>query len=119
MTADELVTDLELQSSQMEYGYAVSDWKLLSDAATMLRQQQAEIESLKSEMKELKLFRLHDLDVILKQQAEIEALIKDIPYWENINKPNPFIGMSEDLNYKPLPPNSGLGGSALKKASNK
>ena len=47
MTADELVTDLELQSSQMEYGYAVSDWKLLSDAATMLRQQQAEIEALK------------------------------------------------------------------------
>ena len=46
MTADELVTDLELQSSQMEYGYAVSDWKLLSNAATMLRQQQAEIERL-------------------------------------------------------------------------
>ena len=46
MTADELVTDLELQSSQMEYGYAVSDWKLLSDAATMLREQQTEIEAL-------------------------------------------------------------------------
>ena len=47
MTANELAVDLELQSSQMEYGYAVSDWKLLSDSATMLRQQQAEIESLK------------------------------------------------------------------------
>ena len=47
MTANELAVDLELQSSQMEYGYAVSDWKLLSDSATMLRQQQAEIEALK------------------------------------------------------------------------
>lgn len=47
MTANELAVDLELQSSQMEYGYAVSDWKLLSDSATMLRKQQAEIESLK------------------------------------------------------------------------
>ena len=47
MTANELAVDLELQSSQMEYGYAVSDWKLLSDSATMLRQQQVEIEALK------------------------------------------------------------------------
>ena len=47
MTAEELAIELELQSSQMEYGYAVSDWKLLSDAATMLRQQQVEIEALK------------------------------------------------------------------------
>jgi len=43
MTANELAVDLDLQSSQMEYGYAVSDWKLLSDAATMLRQQEAEL----------------------------------------------------------------------------
>ena len=48
MTANELITDLEFQSNQMEYGYAVSDWKLLSDSATMLRQQQAEIEQLKA-----------------------------------------------------------------------
>ena len=47
MTANELAVDLELQSSQMEYGYAVSDWKLLSDSATMLRKQQSEIEKLK------------------------------------------------------------------------
>jgi len=46
MTANELAVDLELQSSQMEYGYAVSDWKLLSEAATMLRQQQAKIDEL-------------------------------------------------------------------------
>ena len=50
MTANELAIDLELQSSQMEYGYAVSDWKLLSDSATMLRKQQAEIEALKNKI---------------------------------------------------------------------
>ena len=91
MTADELVTDLELQSSQMEYGYAVSDWKLLSNAATMLRQ----------------------------QQAEIELLKKQIPDWENINKPNPFIGWENSLVAVDSNPNSGLGGIALKKASEK
>ena len=57
--------------------------------------------------------------MLRQQQAEIEALKKQIPDWENINKPNPFIGMSEDSNYKPLPPNSGLGGVALRKASEK
>jgi len=50
---------------------------------------------------------------------EIEALKKQIPDWKNINKPNTFIGLSENSNHKSLPPNSGLGGSALKKASNK
>ena len=52
MTANELAVDLELQSSHMEYGYAVSDWKLLSDSATMLRQQQAEIQALHNLVKE-------------------------------------------------------------------
>ena len=56
--------------------------------------------------------------IIREQQAEIEALKKQIPDWENINKPNPFIGMSEN-GYTPLPGNSGLGGIALKKASEK
>jgi hypothetical protein len=58
-------------------------------------------------------------ETLREQQAEIEALKKQIPDWGNINKPNPFIGMSEDPNYKPLPSNSGLGGSALKKAREK
>jgi hypothetical protein len=52
--------------------------------------------------------------MLRQQQAEIETLKKQIPDWENINKPNPFIGMSEGPNYKRLPPNSGLGGIALK-----
>ena len=68
MTADELVTDLELQSSQMEYGYAVSDWKLLSDAATMLRQQQALIEQL--EKTQDYLYKTHDADKAQLAAAE-------------------------------------------------
>ena len=59
------------------------------------------------------------ITMLRQQQTEIEALKKQIPDWKNINKPNPFIGLSENSNYKPLPSNSGLGGSALKKASEK
>jgi hypothetical protein len=70
---------------------AAECWDVVEEAVTMLRQ----------------------------QQSEIEALKKQIPDWKNINKPNPFIGMSEDPNYKPLPPNSGLGGVALRKAQEK
>ena len=37
-----------------------------------------------SELKELKLARLADLDVILKQRAEIELLFKEIPEFEKV-----------------------------------
>ena len=43
MNANELAGVLE----GMTTGWFVNDWKLLSDSATMLRQQQAEIEALK------------------------------------------------------------------------
>ena len=43
MNANELADVLE----GMTTGWFVNDWKLLSDSATMLRQQQAEIEALK------------------------------------------------------------------------
>jgi hypothetical protein len=68
---------------------AAECWDVVEEAVTMLRQQQSEIESLK----------------------------KQIADWKNINKPNPFVGMSEDPNYKRLPPNSGLGGVALRKGT--
>jgi len=42
-TAYELAGQLKLESSQMEYGYVVDDWKLLLDAAEMLVKQQAEL----------------------------------------------------------------------------
>jgi uncharacterized coiled-coil DUF342 family protein len=54
-----------------------------------------------------------------KAKAEIEALKKQIPDWENINKPNPFIGWEKTLVSVDSNPNSGLGGIALKKASEK
>ena len=54
--------------------------------ATMLRQQH-------SELKELKLARLADLDVILKQRAEIELLFKEIPEFEKVfsNEPVAYV----------------------------
>ena len=55
--------------------------------------------------------------VLRQQQAEIEALKKQMPDWENINKPNPFIGWENQV--KDLNPNSGLGGVALRKAQEK
>jgi len=88
MNANELADKLEqkaLTADAMEYGFEV-DFK---QAATMLRQ----------------------------QQAEIEALKKQMPDWENINKPNPFIGWENQV--KDLNPNSGLGGVALRKAQEK
>ena len=57
--------------------------------------------------------------MLRKQQAEIEALKKQILDWENINKPNPFIGWEKSLVAVDSNPNSGLGGIALKKASEK
>jgi hypothetical protein len=77
MTANELATDLELQSSQMEYGYAVSDWKLLSDSATMLRQQQAEIEKLRK-IVEGTIGQAFYEDDYHKAKVEIEALKKEL-----------------------------------------
>ena len=58
-------------------------------------------------------------NMLRQQQAEIEALKKQIPDWENINKPNPFIGWEKSLVAVDSNPNSGLGGIALKKASEK
>ena len=46
MNANELADVLE----GMTTGWFVNDWKLLSDSATMLRQQQAEIEALKLQL---------------------------------------------------------------------
>ena len=57
--------------------------------------------------------------MLRQQQAEIEALKKQIPDWENINKPNPFIGWEKNLVAVDPNPNSGLGGVALRKAQEK
>ena len=57
--------------------------------------------------------------MLRQQQAEIEALKKQIPNWENINKPNPFVGWEKNLVAVDPNPNSGLGGIALRKAQEK
>ena len=57
--------------------------------------------------------------MLRQQQAEIEALKKQIPDWKNINKPNPFIGWEKNLVAVDSNPNSGLGGVALRKAQEK
>ena len=110
MTANELADSME-RLIELTTVSKVRDCDF-SAIATMLRQQQAEIE---------RLTMLCDCMTTESNRKgnEIEALKKQILDWENINKPNPFIGLSENSNHKPLPPNSGLGGSALKKASEK
>ena len=104
MTANELVVYLEDITDSEESPYR--------QAATMLRQQQAEIE---------RLTMLCDCMTTESNRKgnEIEALKKQIPDWENINKPNPFIGWEKSLVAVDSNPNSGLGGIALKKASEK
>jgi hypothetical protein len=46
MNAYELALQLQVESSQAEYGYVVDDWKLLDDSATMLRQQAEKIRNM-------------------------------------------------------------------------
>jgi len=92
MNANELADELD-KSRQEPF---TSEY-LVGQAATMLRQQQAEIQ-------ELKLARLACYDVMLKQQAEIGALLKEIPEWKeivnrNCNKPNPHVGNLDKEKY--------------------
>jgi hypothetical protein len=49
MNVNELADALELASSDMEYNYHVSDWKLLYECAVVLRKLQTEIEALKAQ----------------------------------------------------------------------
>jgi hypothetical protein len=46
MNANELADELDVESSQAEYGYVVDNWKLFRNAATMLRKQALEIQAL-------------------------------------------------------------------------
>ena len=53
MNANELAGQLQIESSNMEYGYVVSDWELLSDAADLIVKQAYEIEELKTTVRSL------------------------------------------------------------------
>ena len=67
MNANELADSLEAASSDMEYNYHVSDWKLLYECALVMRKQQAEIGFYKQDADKYK-------QKCASQQAEIEAL---------------------------------------------
>ena len=71
MNANELSIQLDVASSDMEYNYHVSDWKLLSDAAEMLRAQAEKINNLEQWQK-------RQLDVIEAQKEYMKAQDKHI-----------------------------------------
>jgi hypothetical protein len=54
MNVNKLADDLESASSDMEYNIHVNDWALLFESAVVLRQQQAEIEALTKELETCK-----------------------------------------------------------------
>jgi chromosome segregation ATPase len=107
MNVNELADELDAASSEMEYNHIVSDWKLLSDSATMLRQQQAEIEALQSVVNgnkevmadwEAEVKSVREMNTICwrsnrKQQAKIEALKTELhkykpQIWEVMKEAN-------------------------------
>lgn len=51
MNVNELADSLEAASSDMEYNFHVSDWKLLYECALVMRKLQAENEALKAELR--------------------------------------------------------------------
>ena len=113
MTANEMADYLESMADDVGHeGYHRYALVLKFEAPQLIRQQQAEIE---------RLTMLCDCMTTESNRKgnEIEALKKQIPDWENINKPNPFIGWEKSLVAVDSNPNSGLGGIALKKASEK
>ena len=61
MNANELADSLEAASSDMEYNFHVSDWKLLYECALVMRKQQAKIEALKEAL---------SIKVILNEHAQ-------------------------------------------------
>ena len=110
-----------MNANELAYKLEQGHWEggTREQAATMLRQQQEKLTKY-----ELRHVAQRDRIAILEmqhkqQQAEIEALKKQIPDWKNINKPNPFIGWEKNLVAVDSNPNSGLGGFALKKAEKK
>lgn len=83
MNANELAAELDVASSEMEYNYVVSDWKLLSDAATMLRQLSKQVGIWEKSSKD-RAIKLNIAAIkISEQQKEIEALRERISYLES------------------------------------
>jgi hypothetical protein len=90
---------------------------IMIDALTTLK---AENDELKDYIKHLKTIidDLRQANQDLKYQL-IEKANEKMKKISNINEPNPFIGWEKNLTPVDTNPNSGLGGKALKKASEK
>lgn len=73
MNAYELALHLQVESSQAEYGYIVDDWKLLDDAANMLRQQAEKISNMEIWEKKY-LDRIAELENQLDKYSHYEAM---------------------------------------------
>ena len=82
MNANELADYLDNNVEAM----LMSEQIHIDQAATMLRQQQAEIESLKEGIEKLKDAYCQRDSQVRQQQAEIEAL-KSVVYWLKENRP--------------------------------
>jgi hypothetical protein len=71
MNVDKLIIDLECTASDVEYGEGVCDWKLLNDAANMLRSQAAQLEESRAANHRL-------TELITLQREHIEELRQEI-----------------------------------------
>jgi hypothetical protein len=85
MDAYELALNLSVESSQAEYGYVVNDWKLLDDAANMLRQQANDIGSLNARLRQqaekinnMEIWEKKYLDHIAKLSKNIDELEEEL-----------------------------------------
>ena len=79
MNANELADELDVESSQAEYGYVVDNWKLFRNAATMLRKQADRIGVLEANHK-------IQLDINEKALQYIAELEKGLEASLNLNR---------------------------------
>ena len=78
-SANKLADSLEAASSDMEYNYHVSDWKLLYECALVMRQQQNRIGVLEANHK-------IQLNIVEKQQDYIDQLEQGLRASINLNR---------------------------------
>ena len=73
MNANDLAIELDAASSDMEYNYHISDWKLLADSAAMLRQQANRLDVLEANYKLQKDINEKALDYIAELEKGLQA----------------------------------------------
>jgi len=80
MNANELADELEAC-------FTKADWEYVDEAATMLRQQQAEIEALKKRVEEVKDTNGQLANLVQLYREEMEKMRQEILMWENAEVP--------------------------------